>query len=152
MLLFNLLLSICFAGTPRIESKYVSAGESSKIYLKPGLVSVLEFPYPILEVRIGNPAELKGAISQVSPKEITLYLKSSHSRITNLIVRSDKKLFIFDVIPSESQHQDYVRISGSLGSITVSAQLLKTESVSIAPGIRKLPDIRKPHVKERISL
>ena len=133
MWLFSIFFSLAFADVNRIESKYLTISESSKIYLKPGLVSVLEFPHNILEVRIGNPSELKGIISQISPKEITLYFKNSQSQITNLIVRSDRKMYVFDVIPSNTRHQDYVKISGATGNLTHLNSLNLLESVSIRP-------------------
>jgi type IV secretory pathway VirB9-like protein len=101
----------------RIESLNKNTGESSKIYIKPGLVTVLEMPQKIIEVRVGNPNYLKGVISQISPKEITLFLKNSNATPTNIILRSDRKMYVFDIIPSVSKHQDYIKVSSGIGHV-----------------------------------
>ncbi|MBC7429998.1 MAG: hypothetical protein H7336_15395 [Bacteriovorax sp.] len=148
MLFFNLLVSVCFASTARIESKYVNIGESSKIYLRPGLITVLELPHPILEVRIGNPNDLKVVISGVSPRELTLYFKNSHANITNLIVKSDRKNYVFDVIPSSRTHQDYIKISGGIGSLNSSTPLIREDSRSISP--EKVTNEKDYLIKEQL--
>ncbi|MBL7557603.1 MAG: hypothetical protein JNM24_17370 [Bdellovibrionaceae bacterium] len=96
----------------RISRPVVNLNDSKSIYLSPGLISVVEFPDPIIEVRVGDPGSLKPVISQVSPKELTLIFKASNSVATNLIVRSGKRVFVMDVIPSKSRHQDYVKVRG----------------------------------------
>lgn len=131
--IFIFLLSLNSFSSERIESIYKNISESTKIYLKPGLASVLELPQNILEVRVGNPSELKVLISTVSPKEITLYFKNSHSRSTNLIIRADRKMYVFDVIPSELKHQDYVKVSQSIGIVRNSSALQVLESSAIKP-------------------
>ncbi len=122
-----------FAALPRIESKYLNISESSKIYIKPGLVSVLELPHNIIEVRIGNPNELKALISQVSAKELTLYFKNSHVSATNLIIKSDRKTFVFDIIPTSTKHQDYIKINGGFGTLNQSSAFKVLESSVINP-------------------
>jgi hypothetical protein len=153
MLFYKLLISVAYALTARIESKYVNIGESSKIYLKPGLTSVLEFPYPILEVRIGNPNELKVIISQVSPRELTVYFKNSRSTATNLIVKSDRKNYVFDVIPSNSNHQDYIKINGGIGTLNQSTPLTIEDYKKITPeSISTQKSNLVKEYSERISL
>jgi len=101
------------ATVKRISSIYKDLGQSQKIYLHAGLISVVEFPRNILEVRLGNPSSLKAQISQVSPKELTLYLGRQNVEPTNLIVKSQKRIYVFDIIPSRLSHQDYIKISGA---------------------------------------
>ncbi len=141
------------ANVPRIHSVYKNIGESSKIYIKPGLVTVLEMPQNIIEVRVGNPNDLKGVISQVSPKEITLYLKNSSAIPTNIILRSDRKMYVFDVIPSANKHQDYIKVSSGIGHIQNqnSSAYKVLESSAIQPSKPELQN-RKLEQSEKVSL
>lgn len=132
MLLCSFLVLTAFAGPDRIESKILDLGLTHKVYLKPGLVSVVEFPKPIVEVRVGNPKSLKAIISQVSPKELTMYFSSSSEVPSNIIVRSDKRVYVLDVIPSQSSHQDFVKVTG-FGGPTLTANADKIESVQLKP-------------------
>ncbi len=102
--------------TSRISIQNVNRFTPHQITLSPGLVSLLEFPEAIIEVRVGDPKGLKALISQVSPKELTLYLDSSHSSSTNLIVRSGKRVFIFDIVASKVTHQDYLKVGFGFSS------------------------------------
>ena len=107
---------IVLAETPRISSEHFDLSTPKKIYLRPGLISVISFPQSIQEVKVGNPLYLKAVLSQNNSTELTLYFKNSKAVITNLIVRSERKVFIFDVVPSLSRHQDYIKISSSYNS------------------------------------
>ena len=113
---YSLILSLAFAQTPRLSTNQFDLSKVANIRISPGLVSVLEFPQNIIEVRVGNPKSIKALISQVSPKELTLFLSSSLSQPSNLIVRSEKRVFVFDIVPSRNNHQDYYKISSAYGS------------------------------------
>lgn len=128
MLLFSLFLSIASAQVNRVESNFHDISSASKIYLRPGLVSVLEFPDSVSEVRVGNPGVVKVLISQVSPRELTVYFKGSKAQPTNLIVKANKKVFLFDLIPSNTNHQDYLKIRGSIGVVGSSKHKVLFES------------------------
>ncbi|WP_413578597.1 hypothetical protein ACLVWU_08675 [Bdellovibrio sp. HCB290] len=99
----------------RIVSINKDLSEVKKIYLHAGLVSTVEFQDAITSVKIGNGSSFKVEISPSNPKEVTLRLVSQRSEPTNLLVRVEKKVFIFDLIPSRNTHQDYVKVSGSYG-------------------------------------
>lgn len=116
MLFCSFIMSLAFAQTERLSQSHANLSKVQAITISPGLVSVLEFPQNIIEVRVGNPRALKVAISQVSPKELTLFLTSSNAGPSNLIVRADKKIYVFDVIPSKVNHQDYLKIRGGYSS------------------------------------
>lgn len=117
----------------RISRPVVNLSESKAIYLSPGLISVVEFPDHIIEVRVGDPASLKPTISQVSPKELTLMFKASNSIATNLIVRSGKRLFVLDIIPSKTRHQDYVKVRGVYSSSNESRNTYAVSSKNKKP-------------------
>ncbi len=89
---------------------------SEKVYVAAGLVTLIEFPQGITEVRVGNPQALKILISSVSPKELTIYLTQNAVPPTNLIVRAERRVYVFDIIPSRNTHQDYVKVRSAFGS------------------------------------
>lgn len=130
---FSFFIHSAFAQTERISTISHNLAKVDKIYVAAGLVSVLEFPQNIIEVRVGDLSSVKVAISQVSPKEMTVYLSSSASKATNIIVRAEKKVYVFDIVPSISNHQDYVRIRGSFGQAQVKSPILKEQTVTIEP-------------------
>ncbi len=123
MVLFLFVLP-CFGSLPdRITTLRKDFGSSEKIILSKGLASLLEFPKPIVEVRIGNSSIAKVVLSKASSNELTLFLLSEKLGPTNLIVRADKKIYVFDLIPSKSNHQDYVKVTGGFGSPSLNANL-----------------------------
>lgn len=141
MWFYNLLFTLAFAQVDRLSLTQVNLSQVDKIYLSPGLVSVLEFPQNIIEVRVGNPKSVKAIISQVSPKELTVYLSSGSSSPSNIIVRSEKRVFVFDVVPSRIHHQDYVRIRGAYGEPKLQSQNQSySEQIKMTPSeIRRQP-------------
>lgn len=151
MLLFNTLItlntitSVVWADVKRISSVYKDLGQVQKIYLHAGLISVVEFPQSIIEVRLGNPKSIKAHISSVSTKELTLYLNQQSVEPTNLIVKSDKRVYVFDVIPSRGSHQDYIKISGSYGTPELSEARSPVSIQVLAPGPHAKPQGRLIH-------
>ncbi|MBS1972651.1 MAG: hypothetical protein JSU04_20250 [Bdellovibrionales bacterium] len=131
------LSSTGHAEIKRISSIYKDLSQSQKIYLHGGLISVLEFPQNIVEVRIGNPKSIKAVLSQVSSKELTLYLSQQAVEPTNLIVKSEKRFYVFDIIPSKTSHQDYVKISGSYGGPSFSGTQSPAQNQVLAPSLSK---------------
>jgi hypothetical protein len=139
LLLFT-ALQVIAEPRDRISRSIANLSLPQVVYVSPGLVSLIEFPQNIIEVRVGNPKSLKAVISQVSPKELTIYLASSASQPSNLIVRSEKRVFVFDIVPSKSNHQDYVKISGSFSGIVKheSNKVIAQDKISFSSkGIQK---------------
>lgn len=131
------LSSIGYAEVKRISSIYKDLSQSQKIYLHAGLISVLEFPQNILEVRLGNPKSVKAQLSQVSPRELTLFLSQQAVEPTNLIIKSEKRFYIFDIIPSKTSHQDYVKISGGYGAPILANQQIPVQFQVLTPAKSK---------------
>ncbi len=115
MLFFSLFLVQfnLWASPPRISSENFDLSTTKTVYLKPGLISILQFPINITEVKVGNPGSLKALLSPTNTKELTLFFKNSRSVPTNLIIRAEKRIFVFDIIPSNQFHQDYIKIQAS---------------------------------------
>lgn len=133
MWFFNFFIATAFAQTSRISATNYNLSSVDKVYVSAGLVTVLEFPQNIIEVRVGDIQSVKAIISQASPKELTVYLSSSVAHASNLIVRAEKKVYVFDIVPSTANHQDYIKIKGSFGSPSYSSVSPNFQSVKIEP-------------------
>ncbi|MBX2994914.1 MAG: hypothetical protein KF681_08830 [Bdellovibrionaceae bacterium] len=70
-------------------------------------------------------------ISAVSPKELTLTMNQSIP--SNLLIRAGKRMYVFDVVPSKTTHQDYVKVSGAFGSPAYASSTEPVEVVEISP-------------------
>jgi len=125
-------VGIALAAPPsRVSSMRKDLSQAEVIYLATGLVSVVEFPAPILEVRNGNPNSIRAMISTVSPKELTLTMNQSIP--SNLVIRAGKRMYVFDIVPSKSTHQDYVKVSGAYGSPAFASNTEPSETIEISP-------------------
>ena len=101
------------AEVKRLVSTTLDLSKPYKIYLTYDLVSSVKFPLPITEAKVGNADAVKVLISKTLSSELSLKLTTHLSTPTNLIVRCSKKVFVIDIIPSKSIHQDYIKITGS---------------------------------------
>jgi len=100
----------------RIKDEVLNRYFVRKIHLSEGLVSVLEFRDEVLEVRAGNSEIVKVSFSGVNKKELTLRLLTQKLGPTNLIVRSGRNQFVFDIIPSRKVHEDLIYVRGSIAN------------------------------------
>lgn len=127
--LLQIFSSLALALPPRLTELSLAQNEVALMYIKPGLISVLEFPSSITEVRVGNPQDLKAVLSQASTRELTLYFNKKSTQSSNLIVRAQKRLFVFDIVPSQTLHQDYIKIKTSFSLSPTS----KTKTIRVSP-------------------
>lgn len=101
----------------RIQSTRFDRSQVKRIFLAPGLGSIILFPCALVETFVGRSEDLKAQISPNDRKTLFLNLKLNSSLPTNLIARceADKAVFVFDVIPSQVKHQDVVEIRNYYG-------------------------------------
>lgn len=114
----NLLFFVPAMGqVERIQSTRFDRSQVMRIYLAPGLGSLVLFPCALVEVFVGRSEDLKAQISPSDKRTLFLNLKLNSSLPTNMIAKCEpeKNVFVFDVIPSKSQHQDLVDIRNVFG-------------------------------------
>lgn len=116
-LLFVISLFTINAHADRIQSLRFDKSQVQRIYLAPGLGSIVLFPCALEEVFVGRTDDLKVQISPNDKKTLFMNLKLSSSLPTNVIVKCspDRSIFVFDVIPNKIRHQDFVEIRSSFG-------------------------------------
>lgn len=111
-----LLLTQAFGEVQRISSTTKNMGKVEKIFLSEGLISVLDFPEAVAEVKIGNEKNFRIITSEKFPNELTLFLaKGTTGVFTNLIVRTGRGVYVFDLVSHRYNHQDYLKILGTYG-------------------------------------
>ena len=113
--LFMLIAVPTFAAEP-ISRAVLDLSKSTEIHMAPGRVSVLTMPESIAEAKVGAPRKLKVVPSASDPTELTLFWVEGRAFRTNLIVRTTKRTFVFDVVPVTSGHQDVIQVRGAFGA------------------------------------
>jgi hypothetical protein len=102
-------------GPSRISSKVMDLGKVTPIRMVPGMATIIEVPGPVTGIRLGNPEAVQYFRPERPDNEVTLILQRGGVKPTNLIVRSGKKKFVFDIVPSTRIHQDTVEVVGAYG-------------------------------------
>lgn len=105
----------------RIYSTIMDLGKVTPIYMVAGMATLIELPSSVTGIRIGNPDAIQYFRPDKPENEVTLVLRDQNAKPTNLIIRSGKRKFIFDIVPSKSIHQDSVEVVGSYGGAELDA-------------------------------
>ncbi|MGE3760574.1 MAG: hypothetical protein AB7H97_22610, partial [Pseudobdellovibrionaceae bacterium] len=113
-----LVSSTAATSVERIQATRFDRSQVKRIYLSPGLGSIVLFPCALIEVFVGRSDDLKVQISPNDKKTLFLNLKLNASLPTNLIAKCEpeRNVFVFDVIPDRAKHQDVVEIRSFFGS------------------------------------
>ncbi|MDE0092368.1 MAG: hypothetical protein OXN83_03670 [Oligoflexia bacterium] len=93
---------------------FIKENKPARIFLYPGRVSLLTLPCPINKALLGSPKDIKAEIDNLNPKEIILLSKKWNSQTSNLILKCNDKVFLFNLIPSKSRHYDFVKVLGHI--------------------------------------
>lgn len=119
MRFFNIILLAVLisesANANRLSASQLNMGDVESIFIGPGLVTVIELPEDVLEARVGAPHIFKVSISSANSRELLINVADPHPFQTNLVVRTVKRTFIFDLVPSLSRHQDFFQVKGGFG-------------------------------------
>ncbi len=127
VLMLGLITSESLAGTQaprtiaqaqpprRISSKLIDLGKVYPIYMVAGMATLIELPTPVTGIRTGNPDAIQYFRPDKPENEVTVVLKNQAAKPTNLILRSGKKKYVFDLVPSKTIHQDTIEVLGDFG-------------------------------------
>jgi hypothetical protein len=99
----------------RISGQIYDLGKVHPVYMVPGMATLIEIPTTVTGIRLGNPDAVQYFRPDKPENEVTLVLRDSHAKPTNLIIRSNRRKYVFDIIPSRQIHQDMVEVIGSYG-------------------------------------
>ena len=110
-LVFLILFSVFLEA--RAESvRFLIASEKKPetLFLFPGRVSLLNLPCPISKALVGSPKDIKAEVDKQSPQDAHILLKKWRSEPSNLILKCNTKVFLFNLIPTRKFHYDYVKV------------------------------------------
>lgn len=107
------------AAPRRISSKLIDLGKVYPIYMVAGMATLIEFPGPVSGIRTGNPDSIQYFRPDKPENEVTIVLQNQNAKPTNLIVRTGKKKYVFDIVPSKTVHQDALEVIGDYGGAEV---------------------------------
>lgn len=138
---------VCAAGPParaeeakatsvprRISSKLVDLGRVHPIYMVAGMATLIELPGPVTGIRTGNPDSIQYFRPDKPENEVTVILQNQNAKPTNLIVRSGRKKYVFDLVPSKSIHQDAIEVVGDFGGAELDESQAELIDSSDHPG------------------
>lgn len=109
---FSLLLSTnVFASVSRMEEKAINIASVNPVYLSFGRAALLEFPCEVKKVTLGLTESYRVFLDKNAKKELAISMVGEVKHPSNMLVRCDRYLLVFDLIPSEKVHQANLRIT-----------------------------------------
>jgi hypothetical protein len=99
----------------RISSQIMDLGRAYPVYMVAGMATLVVLPGPVTGIRTGNPESIQYFRPDKPENEVTVVLQNQNAKPTNLILRSGKKIYVFDVVPSKTVHQDVLEVVGDFG-------------------------------------
>ena len=99
----------------RLSAPVLDLGKVHPIHMIPGNATLIEIPGPITGVHPGSQQDLKFEKEGLPDNEVLIRLARGNAQTSNLIIRSVKKKYVFDIIPSKTVHRDIIEIPSSFG-------------------------------------
>ncbi len=105
--------------------KFIFTSEKTveNVFLFPGRISLLHLPCLITKALVGSPNDIKAEIDKLNKREAHLLLKKWSSEPSNLILKCNKKVFLFSLIPSKKSHYDYIKVLSHIKSKPLKVKL-----------------------------
>lgn len=115
VLFVYILFPICsYSETPRIQNFSVDRKKVNKLLLSYSKVNKIRFPDPIDEVLIGLNHLYTHEISKRNSHDLNMRLTKGVKSPTNMIVSTtNHDVYVFDLVPRNNTHQDFIIIDGS---------------------------------------
>ncbi len=108
--LLVVLLGNVSVALERIDEVAVDLKKTFPIYIHPGRTTTLDLPCSISYAIPGPNGDVKVEIGPDRDSSLLIWLTSRASAPTNLTVRCEDRVIVFDIIPSRASHQDYLKI------------------------------------------
>jgi len=147
------------AGTKvaRISEPDMDISKPMVIRMTAGRATVVDFPCEVLPTILGLTNDIVAKVGPDSLKTLTLWVHSDVSQSTNMIVKCEGEVFVFDILPNRQNHQDYINIQHSYdGRRRATRTLIASSKTRIKPTKRKLiassKDASSPEWKKELIL
>lgn len=119
----------------RISSQIMDLGRAYPVYMVAGMATFIILAGPVTGIRTGNPESIQYFRPDKPENEVTVVLKNHNAKPTNLILRSGNKIYVFDVVPSKTVHQDVLEVVGDFGGAQFNDTKAELIDSSDAPNI-----------------
>ena len=119
----------------RISSQVMDLGRAYPLYMAVGMATLVILPGPVTGIRTGNPESIQYFRPDKPENEVTLVLQNHKAQPTNLILRSGKKIYVFDVVPSQRVHQDVLEVLGDYGGAALADA--QAELIDSSDGVKR---------------
>ena len=145
---YALMFLLLFSGelraqnVKRIKSIAFNKAKVEKIFIAQGLSTLVTFNCDINEMISGNKQQVTLEGLQTNKKQMKITLAQGAAQPTNIFVKCGQKVdpYIFDIVPSRVNHQDYLKINVSYGE--------PEEEKDNNEALSKIPKKRKPIIVE----
>ena len=130
---FLFFLSILFLipslghSVDRITDAKIDRKKPFPIYIQAGRVTTIDMPCSISYALPGSHGDVQTEIGPDKDSTLIVWLTSARSSATSVTVRCSNRIVVFDIIPSRSNHQDYINVT-SFESSTTKRELIDSSS------------------------
>ena len=113
ILLFTIIAQIAVtqARVKRVTQENIDLSKPHRIFMTVGRTTMIDFPCEITPTIVGLTEDIKLTIGPDSKRTMSLWIGSEESQPTNMIVKCEGAVFVFDIIPNRENHQDYIDIT-----------------------------------------
>ncbi len=111
-----LIGDISKSGAEDVKFVFSKEKKLETVFLFPGRVSLFNLPCSVTKALIGSPNDIKVEVDKLNPKDTHVLLKKWRAQPSNLILKCNETVFLFNLIPSKSSHSDYVRVLSHIES------------------------------------
>lgn len=105
------LTTTCFGSVSRIAEKSLNISMVNPIYLSFGRVSLVELPCEVKRIDLGLSESFKVSLDEKSKNEVTVSMIGEIKHPSNMLIRCDQYLLVFDLIPSKKIHQANLKVT-----------------------------------------
>lgn len=98
---------------PRIGSLKFNSNIVQKVFVTEGRSSVFIFPCPVKTYSTGPTKDIEAALNERDSTYLEVWLGKVNSQPAGLKVFCNDSYFVFDIIPSQINHQDIIKVSAT---------------------------------------
>lgn len=98
---------------PRIGSLKFNSNIVQKVFVTEGRSSVFIFPCPVKTYSTGPTKDIEAALNERDSTYLEVWLGKVNSQPAGLKVFCNDSYFVFDIVPSQVNHQDIIKVSAT---------------------------------------
>ena len=135
---------------PRIARTLLDKKNVQKLYIAHGRSTILIFPCNVKAFSPGPTKDISAILNERDSKILEVWLSNNANQPSGLKVICNDNYFAFDVIPSNTTHQDFLEVKGSYGIPTMLSNVdienkgtlvLSSKGASALSANKKLPKV-----------